>query len=297
MDKHLNENPEQPFFMWASFPKPHSAFDPPRPYDAMYDPRSLPPPTGTINDLVERGHLFWYQEYLSRYWDYLSPACKQTIKAHYYGLVTFQDDQVTRLLDFLTERGIDDDTIVVYTADHGEMLGDFDIYFKGNMYSASVRVPLMISYPGVIPAGVVSQELAGLQDILPTLLALTGEPLAAPVDGADLLNGFGRDVYVSQFGDNPAQQVMAASMGFKYAYHQMGGIEELYDQVNDRAELRNLIGDPAYAGVKAELKASLHRWLAEHDPQMIDGDGFVTAPQAYDLSEPKRHNKYGRRWY
>jgi arylsulfatase A-like enzyme len=297
MGKHLDDNPEQPFFMWASFPKPHSAFDPPRPYDALYDPRALPKPTGTINDIIERGHLYWYQEYLSRYWDLLSPACKQVIKAHYYGLVTFQDGQVARLLDFLAGRGIDDNTIILYTADHGEMLGDFDIFFKGNMYSASVRVPLMISYPGVIPAGVVSDGLAGLQDILPTLLALTGEPLGVPVDGADLFNNFDRDIYVSNFGDDPAQQYMAANKRFKYMYHQMGAIEELYDQTNDRAELRNLIDDPAHAGTKAELKTSLRAWLAEHDPAMLDGEGFAASPQAYDLTKPPRHNKYGRRWY
>ena len=90
---------------------------------------------------------------------------------------------------------------------------------------------------------------------------------------------------------------MAAGREFKYIYRQMGGSEELYDQVNDRAELKNLNADPAYAGIKADLKNYLLRWCAENDPAMLDGDGFVVSPQQYDLSKAPRHNQYGRRLY
>jgi len=300
MDRHLRENPGRPFFMWASFPKPHSAFDPPRPYDSMYDPRELPKPAGTIEDLVERGQLYWYDQWRIRYWDLLSPECKQVIKAHYYGLCSFQDEQVARLTGFLKDKNIENETVVVYTADHGEMLGDFGIYFKANMYNASVMVPLMISYPGVIPAGVVSGALVGLQDILPTLLALTGEPLGTPVDGTDLLEdigGPGRGTYISQCGDDPMQEYMAADKNFKYIYRQMGGHEELYDQNNDRPELNNLAGDAAYSAIMDKLKKYLYDWCAANDPAMLDGNGFVTSPQAFGSDKTPRHNQYGRRLY
>jgi arylsulfatase A-like enzyme len=302
MDKHLSEKPEQPFFMWASFPKPHSAFDPPRPYDQMYDPRSLPPPEGTIEDLVERGHYGWYDEWWTRYWDLLSPACKQVIKAHYYGLISFQDTCVSRLLDFLKEKDIDRDTVIVYTADHGEMLGDFGIYFKAIMYNGSVRVPFMLSWPGVIPKNTQSEALAGLQDVLPTLLSIIGEPLEVPVDGQDLSNllagkSGGRDVYISQTAEHPEQEYMAVNATFKYIYREMGGYEELYDQKNDRHELINLAGDPAYAQEKEKLKEALLSWCQENDPGMLKDGGFVASPQGYDLSKKERHNKYGRRHY
>jgi len=302
MDRHLRESPGRPFFMWASFPKPHSAFDPPRPYDAMYDPRTLPAPTGTIGDLIDRGHCYWLDQWRIRYWDLLSPECRQVIKAHYYGLCSFQDAQVARLTGFLRESCVERETVVVYTSDHGEMLGDFGIYFKANMYNASVRVPLMISYPGVIQAGTVTDALAGLQDVLPTLAALTGEPLDVPVDGIDLFgaphgNNNGRDVYISQCGNDPEQEYMAADKNFKYIYRQMGGREELYDQINDKPELNDLADDAAYGAVKRGLKRVLHDWCAANDPAMLYGDGFVESPQAYGAEPAPRHNQYGRRFY
>ena len=300
MDKHITENPDQPFFMWASFPKPHSAFDPPRPFDSMYDPRTLPPPTGTIEDIIERGHLDWYRQWWIRYWDLLSPECKQVIKAHYYGLVSFQDTCVEKMLDFLDAKA--PNTIVVYTADHGEMLGDFGIYFKANMYNGSIRVPFMISFPGVIPAGVQSDALVGLQDILPTLMSLIGCLMETEVDGCDLtpvLTGrdTGRDIYVAQTGDSPKQEYMAVSREFKYIYGEMGGREELYDQANDIHELQDLSDNPQYAGVKAGLKNKLTDWLKVNDPGMINSTGYSQSPVEFSLEKPDRHNLYGRRHY
>jgi arylsulfatase A-like enzyme len=200
------------------------------------------------------------------------------------------------------------------------MLGDFGIYFKGNMYNGSIRVPLMISYPGVIPAGTVSDAPAGLQDVLPTLLSLISSPMetengeiiyrsgdtperrSTRIDGIDLTDGLtgrgtGRDIYISQTFDAPNQQYMAASREFKYIVREMGGYEELYDQRNDIHELNNLIADPSCAEVLSQLRGVLHDWCKENDLAMIDGGHFAESPQRYDLTKKERHNLYGRRHY
>ena len=83
----------------AWFTKPHTAFDPPRPFDARYDPRQMPDPVGSVELLAERGLTAFASRPAEYEWNEFSPEAMRTIKAHYYGLVTFQDLQVGRLLD------------------------------------------------------------------------------------------------------------------------------------------------------------------------------------------------------
>ena len=305
LDRHLKKNPDSPFFIFASFPKPHSAYDPPRPFDQLYDPRSLPGPVGDISMLKERGLGQFYSRHFEYEWDTLSPEAKKTIKAYYYGLVSFQDAQIGRLLDDLRARGLEENTVVVYTADHGDMLGDFGLYFKEIFYNGSVRIPMMISLPGTIPGGVKTDSPAGLQDLLPTLLAMTGEPLQAEVDGRSLLPAIfeGRDVrkyYVSQCHDHPKQQYMVADREWKYIYHQDGGIEELYNMREDPCELVNLAdGRGGKSGITGPMRDYLIDWCREiGDLTMLEGGGLAAGPQRQYFKRNSPDVKlFGRRYY
>jgi arylsulfatase len=305
MQTHLETAPDQPFLMWASFPKPHSAFDPPHPYDQLYDPRELDEPAGDIQDLLKLGIDHSYQEYIRFMWDKLSPQAKRKIKANYYGLITLQDQQIGRLLQFLKDNGLEEDTIVVYTTDHGEMLGDKGIYFKRILYDPAVRIPLMIKYPKKLPDSFRTACLAGLQDLLPTLCSLTGEPLEAAVDGKDLTPVLTRaekvrDYYVSQCNtadpDRPDSQIAMITDGrFKYIYTVYGGVEELYDLENDPHELRNLA--PECRSRAAQYRKLLWQWCVENnDREMVDGADLVKAAKApLDIKPPA--NPFGRRFY
>lgn len=304
MERHLREEPGKPFFMWASFPKPHSAYDPPRPYDAMYDPREMPPPAGCLRLLEERGLDFLRGREKEYNWQTFSPEARQVIKAYYYGLVSHQDFQAGRLLDFLREKGIYDNTVVIYTADHGDMLGDFGIYFKSCFYGGSVRVPLIIKYPGVFEGGLRPAQPAGLQDILPTLMGLAGGPLEYDADGLDLAgvvrDGASREYYVSQCGDDPRQQYMAAGERFKYIYHQAGGMEELYDMEDDPYELNNLAGSDSPEAVSAAraMREYLVEWLVINgDTMMLDKNGLAKAERPGISAPDEKPGPFGRRFY
>lgn len=309
MKHHLEQKSDKPFFMWTSFPKPHSAFDPPRPYDEMYDPRDMPAPTGNMGILKDRGLDQFVQNHYKYIWDKLSPASQKVIKAFYYGLISHQDHQVGKLLDFLDAQGLKENTIVVFTSDHGEMLGDFGMYFKKNFYNGSVRVPLMISWPGTIKPQK-SDELVGLQDLLPTLLSLTGTPLEQEVDGKDLscqlLGGTNeqsasiRDYYIAQCGDDPQQQYMVLDKTWKFIYNQRGSVEELYHQQEDVAELNNLAdyNDPAIQTVKDQMKQYLIDWCRENgDEGMLDGDVLKVLECVPNFEMPTRDLPFGRRFY
>jgi arylsulfatase A-like enzyme len=304
MTEHIEQHKEKPFFMWVSFPKPHSAFDPPHPYNRLYDPRDMTEPAGSFQDLKERGLDELAKRHFNSMWDLLSPQAMKVIKAYYYGLITHQDKQIGKLLDFLEGNGLRDDTIVIYTADHGEMLGDFGLYFKTNFYNGSVRVPLMISYPRKISGGRVTDALAGLQDLLPTMLSLAGAPLEQEVDGRDLTpillhDQPVRDYYVAQTNDDPTQQYMVASAEWKFIYHQHGGVEELYNQFEDPQELHNLADSGGEAQrVKEDMRRFLIQWCRDNgDKAMLDNGDLKKREHVPNFDKPERGNNFGRRWY
>ncbi len=303
MKKHLTEKSDRPFFMWAAFPKPHSQFNPPRPYDSMYDPREMPECIGDILLLKDRGYDYKCLKHWNNYWDKISPECKKVIKAHYYGLVSLQDKQVGRLLDFLQENNISEDTIIIYTSDHGEMLGDFGIFFKANFYNSAVKVPLMLSYPKLIEPAQTSDILVGIQDILPTLMSLVGEKLDYKVDGIDISSVVSgqtteREFYVSQCLDDPDQLFMLANKEWKYIYHQINGIEELYNEIDDPSELQNLadIAEQKYIDIKNSMREQLTNWCIENDTGIIE-DGKLKISKRKKLVLPERNQTYGRRFY
>jgi choline-sulfatase len=294
LDRHTAETPDKPFFLWTSYPKPHSAFNPPRPFDAMYDPREMSAPTGSIGDIQERGLTFLYKNHKEFMWDKLSPEAMKNIRAHYYGLITLQDEQIGRLLDSLEEKGILDDTVIIYTADHGDMLGDFGLFFKSNFYNASARIPFMLSYPKRLASGTVSDTLAGLQDILPTLLSLTGVEFPFAYDGIDLSASPEREYFVGQCLMGREQTSMVCDREWKYIYHALGGISELYS-MGDIKELKNL------AAEKPELtekyKRLLTDWCIEHgDVHLLDGDKLVKFENK-DVPVMTQFKGYGRRFY
>jgi arylsulfatase len=305
MRRHLEDAPDRPFFMWASFPKPHSAFDPPRPYDSLYDPREMDDPVGGIVDLKEQGIDNSYAEYLRLMWDKLSLQAKKQIKANYYGLISLQDKQIGRLLQFLQDNGLEEQTIVVYTADHGEMLGDKGIYFKRIFYDPAVHLPLFIKYPLRLTRSFRTNCLAGLQDILPTLCSLMGRPLDREVDGQDLTpvltrNEKVRDYYVSQCNTSdpsrPENQIYMIIDGvWKYLYTVYGGIEELYDRRADVRELHNIAANLPFK--TAEFRNLLLQWCRENgDLEMLTDGGLTkTAQKPREIVRPA--NPFGRRFY
>jgi len=298
--EHVETRGDQPFFMWTSFPKPHSPYDPPEPYHRLYDPRDLPAAHGDVSMLAGRNPQITRIR-LTHGIDRFSPEMIRLARAFFYGCVTFQDEMVGRLLDCLEEIGLRDNTIVIYTADHGDLLGDFGGFYKANMLNGSVRVPAIWSAPGVFRSGVSSSDLVGGQDILPTVAALTGVGLEEEVHGLDLSDMLasgapvGRDFYVSQCLDPPWQSYMICDGKTKYCYSEANGTEEFYDLENDPNELQNL-------AAQVDLQPWRRRvvqWCRDHgDSGALDGDGLKRTEMPIEEIEAEfRPNSMGWRWY
>ncbi len=300
LEGHLASRPEQPFLLWTSFAKPHSPYDPPEPYNRTYDPRALPAPVGSVELLADRDPLLrtWPLAYG---WDRMSPQAVQHSRAHYFGMVTFQDEMIGRLLGFLDRAGVLDQTVVVYASDHGDLLGDFGCFFKCNMFQGAVGVPLIMAGPGVAGQGA-NAELVGLQDILPTLAGLTGAALPHAVAGADLSAALARpgaavrEHFVSQSLDTPRQRAMVRTREWKYVYHELGGVEELYEVAGDRTELHNLARE--HRTVAAELRGVLIDWCRDNgDEAMLSDGGLVQSPEHCADETGFMAGRMGWRWY
>jgi choline-sulfatase len=193
------------------------------------------------------------------------------VTAHYYGAVTMVDKHMGRVLAVLDELGFRDDTVVVFTADHGNMLGERNRMFKGVMYESSARVPLLFRAPGRIPAGKVSDAVLDNAAVMPTLLDLAGLPVPAGVQARSLAplmrgTGAGPEAAYSYLSDKMVRQgdwKLIIPLG-----RSKSGKPELYNVVKDPDEQTNLYGKPESAAVQQKLTALMDAWDAQKPPKV-----------------------------
>lgn len=291
-------DPGKPFFAWASFTRPHAPFDPPEPFHSLYDPRSLPPPVGTRDDLAGKNP--WLSASPSWYgWDQIaSPELIQNVKAYYYGLVSFVDQQIGRLIAYLEKENLSKDTLICFTSDHGELLGDFGLFFKANMLEPSIHVPFFLHVPG--GGARTDERLVGLEDILPTFLDFAGIAPPDDVDGISLLDDSKRrEFYVSHSASKGLNSYMVRSGALKYVYNECEGVEELYDLGSDPTELQSLVSFPAWSASLSDLRSRLIAWcLQAGDTRCVSEGKLTKAPLSrLEATMPPLSDALGLRWY
>ena len=266
------EAAESPFFAWVSFSGPHTPWDPPHPYDSMYDPAEIPMPARRAGELEEKNPA--WVEHLAKTIPATPPTSQdrklpggianayrrfserqvREMLAAYYGQITLIDAQVGRILETLDARGLTEDTVVLFTADHGDYLGNNWAFFKyGAQYDSLVRVPFIVSWPGRCEPGRRRDELVSLEDIAPTLLEAAGLEPAGPVDGVTLgpLLRRGERRWRDQLvWHTHCRCVMTREWKL---IRWPNGFEELYDREADPHDLHNLAARPEYDAVSREL--------------------------------------------
>lgn len=204
-------------------------------------------------------------------------------RSGYCAAVTEMDRNVGRLLDELERQGLRENTLVFFCGDNGMNLGQHGICGKGNgtfplnMYDTSVKVPAIVSLPGVIPEGVVCGELLSQYDIRPTLLELAGIEDAE----AEALPGTSFAPVLTGEEEGPREDVvvfdeygptrMIRTREWKYVRRYPFGPNELYDLVTDPDEASNLVDDADYAGRVAQLRGRMERWFESYADPEVDG--------------------------
>ena len=264
---------EGPFCCWVSFSTPHNSWDPPAPYDQLYRPDAVRFPSRRVGELEEK-HPNWVDQLartvppgpytscdpdlpggLQNAYHRRTDDQTRALLAAYYGQIAHLDGQVGRLLDYLDETGQTDNTLVVFTADHGDQLGNNWAFYKyGVSYDSLARVPMLVSWPGRLPQDEVCEALCSLADLAPTFLDAAGVTPVDPFDGSSLLP------LLEHRADSWREALLLApdsrtpcvvTERWRYLrWHD--GFEELYDRHADPHDLHNLAG-PQTAAVLREL--------------------------------------------
>ncbi len=188
---------KQPFFMMMQFFNDHRPFDPPHKYEHLYDDKRIPEPGTFYDDYSMRAAPAKEARMRIAYMPDFNPPADlterqrqqwnyQKFMGHFLGVLRSQDDNVGRLLKYLDESGLAENTIVIYTADHGFFMGDHGWFDKRFMYEQAIRVPWMIRYPGHIKPGSVSTDWVVNIDNAPTALDLAGLPIPESMQGRSL---------------------------------------------------------------------------------------------------------------
>ena len=282
----------RPWCCFVSTIEPHDPYRPPRAWAARYaDGGPLPaerplPAEGPLPDSLRDACLDKPEvvRRMARVWRDLSDDDWRRVRAGYWATISWLDSELGRLLDALAASGQADNTIVVFTSDHGDMLGAHGLAAKGvgTAYEEVYNIPLVISAPGQPACGEDGDTLCSLVDLAPTLLELCGaEPLPG-IHGrslAPVLAGQrgGRDAaYAEFFGQRFVYSQRIVWHGeHKYVFSP-GGVDELYNLADDPGERRNLIDEPAQAELVAAMCARMWAKMAEIGDESLHNTHYAT---------------------
>jgi len=274
---------DSPFFVWSSFHDPHPPYLVPEPWASMYDPadmeigtledgelEKLPPHFGMTQE--EKPDFSAYKESgfsTHGMHSHLADEAKARRNlALYFGMISFMDAHIGCILDALDERGLTENTLVVFSTDHGHFFGQHGLWAKGPFhFEDEIRVPFLVRWPGQVSAGHHNEALQSLVDLAPTFLAAAGLPIPGRMQGLNQLPTWQgseeepvRDHAIIEFRHEPTTIHLRTfvTARWKLTVYRDRDYGELFDLQNDPQERCNLWNDDSYATVKANL---FQQWI------------------------------------
>ena len=294
-----NRPKDKPFFLMCHHKAPHRNWQPDAKHKAMFAGKVIPEPPTLRDNGVGRSDAI--RECKQKVLENLSPNDTkgappaglsddellkwkyQRYMQDYLACVQSVDDNVGRLLDYLDEAGLAENTLVIYTSDQGFFLGDHGLYDKRFMYEESIRVPFLVRWPEVIKPGEVQSAMGINVDFAPTFMDAAGLPLPADMQGRSLMPLFKgkvpsdwRGSWYYRYYHDPGDHNTRAHYGVRTTTHKLiyfwkKNQWEMYDLIADPSELHNLYSDPVQAEAVVKLKAELYRLKKE----LKDDDQFA----------------------
>ncbi|HEU5138586.1 MAG TPA: choline-sulfatase [Bacillales bacterium] len=286
---------ERPFFLCSSFFHPHDPFHITAEYWNRYDNADIPMPEVSGEEMAER-HPFnqWIQKH------HELDVCELTDeeilenRRAYYGMVSYFDDKVGRIIDELERLNMMEDTIIMVTSDHGEMLGEHGMWFKRTFYDGAAKIPLIIAYPDQFPAGKRVSEVVSLVDLAATIMKLAdvpdcetwisemaGDSFEKLLTGGED-NSWKDEAYCEYYGEGPIQPMVMLRKGqYKYVYvHEHKPL--LFDLLADPEEIHNLAQNTEFKPLLQEFQ---QRIASEIDITSIRKDIIQSQQERLLLTE------------
>lgn len=290
----------KPFFIWSSFQDPHNPCVVPEPWASMYDPDDMPDfrlREGEFDDKPPFYRGFYQAErrlghpeldgvkpwYCVRGIKEMGERETRELAACYFGMVSLMDHHIGRIIDHLSATGLLDDTLVVFTTDHGDYLGNHGLWWKGlPAYDDAQRIPMIVRHPACATPGQRSAALQGLVDIGPTAMAALGIEVRQGVQGINQLGAWAdagasaRDWAMCEFRptEGPFMQKTFVWDRWKLVVYHEREYGELYDLEADPDQYRNLWGESGTQDVRLEL---LQRFVAAE----MEKDGVLRTRVAW----------------
>lgn len=279
----------QPYFVYLSHKGVHAMFQPAKRHQGKYKDKPVPLPPSyhltATDEYKKHGIPEWVKE--QRYsWhgvDYLYHGAFdfETFYRRYLETLLSVDESVSRVLDYLKENGLEENTLVMYMGDNGFSFGEHGLIDKRHAYEESMRVPMMVKCPSIIKPGTSAAALVMNIDVGPTLLEYAGVKVPAHMQGRsflNVLNGKTQQHHDKIFYEYyweyhfPQTPTMFAVRSGKYKYIHYYGLwtqNELYDLEKDPFEMNNLIADPQYAQMSKDMSAQIFEWLKDSNGMQI----------------------------
>ena len=286
-------NRQSPFFLKVSFIRPHSPYDPPERFLRMYEDTDLP--SAQVGKWAAR-----YEARNSGLNDiWRGRLERETIRRSrqgYYGSISHVDEQVGRILDMLDRRGLLEETLIVFTSDHGDMTGDQNLWRKSYAYQPSSHIPMLMRWPkGLLSAerGRTMPQPVELRDVLPTFLEAAGASPSRPIDGRSLFSlvksgGQGWREFIDLEHDvcySPVNHWNALTDGrWKYIFHALDGEEQLFHLESDPHELQDLAGDASREGELRRWRGRLIAHFEERGAPYLEGGKLGLRPESQPRS-------------
>lgn len=320
----VRRDPTRPGFWYLSFCHPHPPLQPLRDYIDMY--RNIDVPDPYVGDWSDRDPadldvaLQHERQLMRDFGRNYSPQQIRDIRRAFYALVTHIDHQIRIVIGTLRQERLMKDTIIAFTADHGDMLGNHQLWAKHWFYEDSACVPMIVcgteaqSRDGAVGHHRVDDRLVGWADVMPTLLDLAGIELPAHCEGRSMFADPPQDFIYGAWGDcinaeGASSTRMIRDQRYKLIYYPKGNCVQLFDMVEDRHELHDLAASPQHAQTVGRLSAILIEQLRDDELQWVRDGQLVgvanvppRAPQPNrgfngqrGLQMPPPHARPGRR--
>ena len=293
---YLKGHDGKPFFLHLDYYRPHPPFVASAPYNALYDTANMPGPVRTASpeaEAAQRPLLHWYlthQKQLSFFQGAdgmasgLDEASVRQLRATYYGMMTEVDDQLGQVFAFLDQTGQWDDTLIIFTSDHGEQLGDHFLLGKIGYFDESFRIPLVIKASNNPRAGVIENAYTESVDVMPTILDWLGGDIPPATDGMSLVPILAapgvtrdalhyeydfRDVYYSaperDLGLHQDNSSLCVLQDARYKYVHCAALPPLlFNMAADPHQFHNLAADPAHAAIVRDYAQRMLSWRMCH---------------------------------
>jgi len=285
----------KPGFWYMSFSAPHPPLTPPKNYLDMYLDQEIDEPV--IGEWARHPENFPHAlrnrpHGLATY----SNNAIRLARAGYYALATQVDHQIRLVIGLLREEGLLDNTIVMFTTDHGEMLGNHGLWGKGNLHEFSVNIPMIVMPPANRPdlgKGRLDDRLAVQADIMPTLLELCDIPVPETVEGLSLIGDERRDHVYGEIWEHDNATRMVRDERHKLIYYPVGNRFQMFDLRGDPHEMNDLYDDARYSDIQKNLTKLLIDNLYGQDIEWLDNGRLIGLPDPEPVPHPNPRRGFG----